>query len=83
MGAGDTNKGILALLEDIELSLRRNSIRASSMGDTLLVYLIDMAVLQVRTKALSIDPDFVFDDSGGGVTYTGAREPLEVGARSS
>jgi hypothetical protein len=47
--------GMSDALDDLDEALTQSSKVAASLGDDFLVYMIDMAVLHVRTKALHID----------------------------
>ncbi len=43
------------VLDDLDETLTKSSIIAATLGDELLVYLIDMAVLHVRKKAIHLE----------------------------
>ena len=45
------------ILDDLDETLTNGSKVAASLGDEFLVYLIDMAVLHVRTKAIHLEDE--------------------------
>ena len=54
MGHQRRERSISELLDDIDVKLTGSSKSAASVGDDMLVYLLDMAILHVRKKAVQI-----------------------------
>jgi hypothetical protein len=56
MMRGGNRRSLSTILAEIDITLTSSSKTAASIGDELLVYLIDMAILHVRTRAVNIAP---------------------------
>lgn len=54
MGRGRNQKSLSKLLDEIDIKLTSSSRAAAEIGDELLVYLLDMAILHVRKKAVRV-----------------------------
>jgi hypothetical protein len=50
-----SHTALSTVLDELDEALTNSSKVAAALGDKLLVYLIDMAVLQVRTRAIHLE----------------------------
>ena len=66
-------KSISEMLDDIDIKLTACSKAAAGMGDDMLVYLLDMAILHVRKKAVHL--------VGAAAIRSTASNPLTIAAQ--